>query len=262
MHVSNWLILLTNSLALFCASLQFPSSAYIAFSKSTYSLYLRAAARTALYFVDQRASERRLTATSLCFVAVFFSISSSFSQRKLEELKILWSWWIIRKKLAATALASRAQHPTRYSGWAKHGRMFYPLLNALIFTRHVASIAIWLTAGNLTSIEFSGTKLSMTSAILNPVWLLTDTKVSNLSARKDGKMCLKVMHNWSACVISGIELIDIEKHRESCTSFRMIFIILFLIMLISSSKILSDKYDVLPCPLYWYFSIWVPKNSS
>ena len=49
---------------------------------------------------------------------------------------------MIRKKLAAAALASRAQHPSRYSGWANHEQMLYPLLNALIFTRHVASIAV------------------------------------------------------------------------------------------------------------------------
>ena len=33
-------------------------------------------------------------------------------------------------------------------------------------------------------------------------------------------------------------------------------------MLITSSQILCDKYDVLPCPLFPYFSIRVGKNGS
>ena len=70
------------------------------------------------------------------------------------------------------------------------------------------------------------------------------------------------MHNFSLCVISGVKQTDIEKYRDSCTFFTMIFITLFAIMLMSSSQIPCDKYDVLPCPLFPYFSIWVAKNGS
>ena len=70
------------------------------------------------------------------------------------------------------------------------------------------------------------------------------------------------MHNWSVCVISGVESTNIEKYQNSCTSFTIIFITVFVMMLSSSSQILCDKYDALPCPLFPYFSIWVAKNGS
>ena len=103
----------------------------------------------------------------------------------------------------------------------------------------------------------------MTSAIPNPVWLLIGTKVTNLSTGPDRKTYLKVMHKWSVCVISGVESSYIEKYRDYCTSFTIIFITPFAIMLISSSQIQMWKiWCASICPWFTYFSIGVAKNGS
>ena len=102
----------------------------------------------------------------------------------------------------------------------------------------------------------------MTSTIPIPIWLLIGTKVTNLSIGLDGKTYLKVLHNWSMCVKTEVKSTDLEIYGQSCTSFTIIFITLFGIMLISSLKILCDNYDLLSCPLFPYFSIWVAKNGS
>ena len=102
----------------------------------------------------------------------------------------------------------------------------------------------------------------MISTLLNLVWLFIGTKVINVSTGPVGKTYLKVIHNWSVCVISRVESPVIEKYRDSCTSFTIVFISLFAIILISSLQILCDKYDVLPWSLFSYFSIWFAKNGT
>lgn len=79
------------------------------------------------------------------------------------------------------------------------------------------------------SIEFFCRKKSMISAIPNPMWLLIRTKFVNLSNCPDHKMYFKVSHNWHVCVISRVELTDVEKYWDFCTSFTIIFITLLAI---------------------------------
>ena len=59
----------------------------------------------------------------------------------------------------------------------------------------------------------------MTSAISIQVRVLISTKVTNLSTGPDGKIYLKVMHNWSVCVMSGLNQLILKTFALSSQKF-------------------------------------------